>query len=168
MPDLFTKFGGHRQAAGLTLRPFQIDEFRRRLGEFAGGRLGRDDLRPRYVADAEAAFPELTDRCVQNIFALGPFGFGNASPLLYVAAAEVASFAKPLKEGKHYVVPLRHQGRVLFCKAWNFGDRAALFQPGSKIDLLLEIEDDPYARARGAGSWCISLKDARTAEAAMR
>jgi single-stranded-DNA-specific exonuclease len=161
MPDLFTKFGGHRQAAGLTLRPGQIDEFRSRLRAFAGSRLGRDDLRPRYEVDALAAFPELTDRCVENIFALGPFGFGNASPVFSALRAEVAGPVKALKEGKHFKVPLRHQGRLLFCKAWNFGDRAALFQPGNSIDVLYQVEDDPYARGRGEGSWCLTLKDAR-------
>jgi single-stranded-DNA-specific exonuclease len=161
MPDLFTKFGGHRQAAGLTLWPGQIDEFRQRLRAFAGSKLGRDDLRPRYEVDAEAAFSELTDRCVQNIFSLGPFGFGNAPPILCAMQAEVAGPAKAIKEGKHYSVPLRHRGRLLFCKAWNFGDRAALFQPGNVIDVLYQIEDNPYARARGEGFWCLTLKDAR-------
>ncbi|HWF45380.1 MAG TPA: single-stranded-DNA-specific exonuclease RecJ [Bryobacteraceae bacterium] len=168
MPDLFTKFGGHRQAAGLTLWPGQIDEFRQRLRAFAGSKLGRDDLRPRYEVDAEAAFSELTDRCVQNIFSLGPFGFGNAPPILCAMQAEVAGPAKAIKEGKHYSVPLRHRGRLLFCKAWNFGDRAALFQPGNVIDVLYQIEDNPYARARGEGFWCLTLKDARPAKAAVR
>ncbi|HEX4229490.1 MAG TPA: single-stranded-DNA-specific exonuclease RecJ [Bryobacteraceae bacterium] len=168
MPDLFTKFGGHRQAAGLTLRPGQIGEFRQRLRVFAGSMLGRDDLRPRYEVDAEAAFSELTDRCVENIFSLGPFGFGNTAPILCAMQAEVAGPAKALKEGKHYSVPLRHRGRLLFCKAWNFGDRVALFQPGTVIDVLYQIEDDTYARARGEGFWCVTLKDVRRAEPAVR
>jgi single-stranded-DNA-specific exonuclease len=161
MPDLFTKFGGHRQAAGLTLRSGQIDEFRQRLRAFAGSRLGRDDLRPRYDIDAEVEFPELTDRCVENLFSLGPFGFGNAAPILCTMQAEVAGPARAITEGKHYSVPLRHHGRLLFCKAWNFGDRAALFQPGNQIDVLYQIEDDPYARSRGEGFWRLTLKDAR-------
>lgn len=161
MPDLFTKFGGHRQAAGLTLRPGQLDEFRKRLREFAGSRLGLDDMRPRYDVDAEVAFPELTDRCVQNLFSLGPFGFGNAAPIFCATQVEVAGPVKAIKEGKHFKVPLRHRGRLLFCKAWNFGDRVALFQQGKGIDALFQIEDDPYARARGEGSWCVTLKDAR-------
>ncbi|HEX4810028.1 MAG TPA: single-stranded-DNA-specific exonuclease RecJ [Bryobacteraceae bacterium] len=161
MPELFTKFGGHRQAAGLTLRPGQVDEFRRRLREFASNRLGIDELRPRYEVDAEAPFPELTDRAVANIFSLGPFGFGNASPLFCARQAQVAGPLRVLKEGKHFKVPLRHQGRLLFCNAWNFGDRSSLLQQGNVIDVLYQIEDDPYARARGEGSWCLTLKDVR-------
>lgn len=82
--------------------------------------------------------------------------------------AEVAGPAKALKEGKHYSVPLRHRGRLLFCKAWNFGDRVALFQQGNVIDVLYQVEDDPYSRSRGEGFWCLTLKDARPAKASVR
>ncbi len=163
MPELFTRFGGHRQAAGLTLPSHRLEEFRARLERFAGDRLSFEDLRQEFAVDAEASFPELTESCVRQILALGPFGFGNVSPLFLARRTEVAGPAKLLKEGKHFSVPLRHQGKLLFCKAWNFGDRAHLFHPGAKIDVLFQVEDDPSSRKRGYGSWCLSLKDARTA-----
>ncbi len=164
MPDLFQKFGGHRQAAGLTLPAAQLEHFRRRFSDFAATKLEPEDLRPRYVADAPASLADLTDACVQQIMTLGPFGFGNPAPIFYAAAAEVAGPPKPLKDGKHFNVPLRHNGRMLFCKAWNFGDRAALFNSGTKLDVLFQIEDDTLGRKRGYGSWCISIKDLRPAE----
>jgi single-stranded-DNA-specific exonuclease len=85
MPDLFKRFGGHRQAAGLTLRPGQLDEFRRRFNQFASARLTADDLRPEYAVDAEAEFSELTDRCVRDVLTVGPFGFGNPAPIFYTS-----------------------------------------------------------------------------------
>lgn len=168
MPDLFQKFGGHRQAAGLTLRAAQLEHFRRRLNDFANAKLAADDLSPRYVADAQASLADLTDACVQQIMALGPFGFGNPSPLFYAAAAEVAGPSKALKDGKHFNVPLRHNGRMLFCKAWNFGDRTALLEPGAKLDVLFQIEEDAFGRKRGYSSWCIHIKDLRRAEVLMQ
>jgi exonuclease RecJ-like protein len=100
--------------------------------------------------------------------ALGPFGFGNACPIFYAPGAEVAGPPKPLNEGKHLRVPLRHNGRMLFSKAWNFGDRADLFRPGTKLDLLFQVEDDPTGRKRGYGSWCISVKDVRKSTSDLR
>ncbi len=161
MPELFTRFGGHRQAAGLSLHATQLEEFRRRFAQFAATRLTPEDLRPQYTADAEAEFVELSDRSVRNVLILGPFGFGNPAPIFYTRHVEVAGPVKPFKDGKHLSIPLRHGKRMLFCKAWNFGDRAALFAPGAKLDVLFQIEDDPASRKRGYGSWCISLKDAR-------
>jgi single-stranded-DNA-specific exonuclease len=163
MPDLFTKFGGHRQAAGLTLPAEQLEEFRSRLAQFAGTKLKAGDLRPEYSVDAEAGFGELTEAGVNQVLALGPFGFGNAAPILMATGVEVAGPARVLREGKHYSVPLRDGERTLFCKAWNFGDRAELFAPGTKLDILFQIEDDPNSRKRGYGSWCLSLKDIRRA-----
>ncbi len=161
MPHLFTKFGGHRQAAGLTLAAGNLDEFRASFAEFAATKLNLEDLRPEYTVDAEAALSELTEAAVSQVLGLGPFGFGNPSPVLMATAVEVAGPARALKEGKHYSVPLRDGGRTLFCKAWNFGERAELFTPGTKLDILFQIEDDPHSRKRGYGSWCLSLKDAR-------
>ncbi len=161
MPDLFRKFGGHRQAAGLTLASGQLDEFRQRFAAYATTRLKSDDLRPLYAPDALASFAELNEECVQQMMSLGPFGFSNPLPLLYAPGAEVAGPAKPLKSGEHLNVPLRHGGRLLFCKAWNFGDRAALFESGRTLDVLFQIEDDPVSQKRGYGSWCVSIKDVR-------
>ena len=162
MPELFTRFGGHRQAAGLTMRVEHLDQFRLRFAQAAAHALKADDLRPVYAVDAEASFTELTDSCVAHLMALGPYGFGNPLPLFYACGVEVAGPAKPLKDGKHLNVPLRHNGRLLFSKAWNFGDRASLFSTGAILDVLFQIEDDPSGSKRGYGSWCLSVKDARS------
>ncbi|HEY1950325.1 MAG TPA: single-stranded-DNA-specific exonuclease RecJ [Bryobacteraceae bacterium] len=161
MPELFTKFGGHRQAAGLTLRASELTAFQQRFHIFAAGKLLDDDLRPLHRADAEASFAELSELCIQQILSLGPFGFGNPAPVFYCAGAEVAGPPKVLKEGKHFNVPLRHDGRMLYAKAWNFGDRSDLLEPGVKLDLLFQVEDDPFSRKRGYAAWCLSVKDLR-------
>lgn len=163
MPDLFARFGGHRQAAGLTLRCERLEEFRSRLGAHAERMLAADDLRPQYAIDAEGAFGDLTDSCVKQVLALGPFGFGNPSPIFLACGAEAAGPTKPSADGKHLTIPLRHNGRLLFCKAWNFADRAEIFSPGAKLDVLFQIEDDPFSRKRGYGSWCVVVKDAKSA-----
>jgi hypothetical protein len=96
--------------------------------------------------------------------ALGPFGFGNPAPLLMARNAEVAGPPRLIKEGKHCSVPVRHNGRMLFCNAWNFAHHLDLLRPGAKLDILFQIEDDPGARRRGFGPWALCLKDVRTAQ----
>lgn len=162
MPDVFTRFGGHRQAAGVMLRCDQLDTFRSRFAAFAGGALTPEDLRPQYVVDAEASFTELTELCVKQALALGPFGFGNPAPIFLARGAEVAGPPRASGDGKHLTVALRHDGRMLFSKAWNFGERIDLFVPGAKLDVLFQIEDDPFSRKRGYGSWCLVVKDVKS------
>lgn len=161
MPHLFHKFGGHRQAAGLTMKRDHVTEFRQRFHLFASGKLTSDDMRPEYTVDASADFSELTEHVIEEVFALAPFGFGNPAPVFLTADVEVAGPARVLSEGKHLRIPLRHGRRVLFFKAWNFGDRADMFQPGARIDVLFTIDDDPTSKARGYQGWSFSLKDAR-------
>jgi single-stranded-DNA-specific exonuclease len=163
MPEIFSKFGGHRQAAGLTLPASQLSEFRRRFGEFAARCLTPDDLRPQYAVDAVVGFGELTDASTPHVLALGPFGFGNPTPLFCAKGVEVAGPPRVLKEGKHFSIPFRHEGRILSAKAWNFGHRVSVFQPGNHLDVLFQIEEDDYSRKRGYSPWCLSLKDVRFA-----
>ncbi len=161
MPDLFGKFGGHKQAAGLTMPASQLAEFRRRFSDFAGSCLTADDMRPHYAPDACVSFPELTDESARHLLALGPFGFGNPVPLFCAMGVEVAGPPKTITEGKHFSVPLRHQGRLLSAKAWSFGDRLPLLQPGNDLDILFQVDEDSYSRKRGDSPWCLSLKDIR-------
>jgi single-stranded-DNA-specific exonuclease len=163
MSHLFRKFGGHRQAAGLTLHADHLEEFQNRFHSFASTKLTPDDLRPTYSVDAHVGFRELSEECIQQIFSLGPFGFGNATPTFCAEKVEVAGPPRVLKEGKHFSVPLRQGGRTLFAKAWNFGSRQELLQPGTKLNVLFQVEDDPFSRKRGYAGWCLSLKDIRPA-----
>ncbi len=163
MSHLFHKFGGHRQAAGLTIKRERVDEFRERFHSIASKQLTADDMRPQYKVDATASFTELTEEAIGEIFTLAPFGFGNPTPVL---AAENVEVAGPLRtmgsEGKHIRIPLRQNGRTLSFVGWNFGDRTGLFQPGTRMDVLFTVEDDPGSKARGYDGWSFSLKDART------
>ncbi len=163
MPELFQRFGGHRQAAGLSLQAKELEDFRRRFNLFATSKLSAEDFRPQYAVDAEASLSELTDRCAAEVLSLGPFGFGNPSPILYCAGVEVAGPPRLMNTSKHMTVALRQGGRTLFCKAWNLGHLADCFESGSRLDVLLQIEDDPFSRKRGYGSWCLSLKDFKVA-----
>jgi single-stranded-DNA-specific exonuclease len=165
MSELFRKFGGHKQAAGLTIPCSQVEEFRSRFVAFANQRLSAADLRPEYFADAEASFPEFNTASVATLFELAPFGFGNPTPLFFASGVEVASPPRPLGKDaanpKHFKVALRQCGRTLMCNAWNFASRSQLLEPGSRLDILFTLEDDPGSRARGYDGWNLSLKDVR-------
>jgi single-stranded-DNA-specific exonuclease len=161
MADLFTKFGGHRQAAGLTIPVSKVSCFRERFADFANQKLTPGDLCPQHSIDAAMEFTEITDASISEIFSLAPFGFGNAAPLFHATGVEVAGPPKMLSDGKHCKVPLRQNSRVILCNGWNWGDRAELFQPGRRLEVLFQIEEDSYARSRGLGDWSLSLKDIR-------
>jgi single-stranded-DNA-specific exonuclease len=159
MPELFNRFGGHRQAAGLTIAADRVEEFRARLRAHAATQLTAEDFVKTLDIDCEIDFNEIDDASANQILSLAPFGFGNPSPLLVARNVEVT--ARDVKNDKHVFVKLKSQGRMLRAKAWNFAERAAEFAPGSRIDLAFTIEDDAYSAARGYAPWQIIMKDAR-------
>lgn len=162
MPDLFTRFGGHRQAAGVSLAAGSVPEFRRRLNVYAAARLTPADFQPQLAVDAAVNLRELTSGpAVAELLAMAPFGFGNPAPVLAVMGAEVASTPVVMKE-KHLRVHLRQEGRSLFPKAWNFAGRAGEFAAGT-VDAAFSVEEDFYAEGRGFTNWAAVLRDVRPA-----
>lgn len=159
MPELFSKFGGHRQAAGVTISTGRLEEFRERFRAHAATKLTPEDFIRTVEIDAEIDFREIDDQSVNQILSLAPFGFGNPVPVFVARNLEVV--ACDVKKEKHLFVKLKSQGRTLRAKAWNFAERAAEFQPGSIIDLAFSIEDDAYSAARGYAPWQIIMKDAK-------
>jgi len=163
MPDLFTRFGGHRQAAGVSMPLEAVAQFRERLNTYARERLTPADFVPQLAIDAVVDLKELTTGpVVAELLAMAPFGFGNPSPLLAIRDAEVAAAPVVLKE-KHLRVHLRQNGRSLFSKAWNFAERAGELPAGARCDAAFTLEEDPYSESRGWGGWTATLRDVRPA-----
>jgi single-stranded-DNA-specific exonuclease len=163
MPELFTRFGGHRQAVGLSVPIVRLEEFRQRLNAYAAARLGPEDFRPQLEIDATLEFSEVTDDAVGQVLALAPFGSGNPAPLFAAFQAEVVGDPIVWKE-RHLRLRLRQGDRVVRLKAWNFAERADELVPGSKVDVALQFELDHYAQNHGYAGWAAILRDFRPAQ----
>jgi single-stranded-DNA-specific exonuclease len=163
MPELFTKFGGHRQAAGVTFPADRLEEFRERFRVYAAARLTPDDFIRELAIDSTIRFSEINDKSVEDVLSLAPFGQGNPAPVF--AALGVESAAPPdVKNDKHLFLRLRQDGRTIRMKGWNFADHAELFAPGSKVDVAFCLEEDSYSAERGYAPWQAVLKDVRVAK----
>jgi len=165
MPDLFIRFGGHRQAVGVTLEAARIPELRNRLNAYAETVLTEQDLTPVLEIDAVAGLDELSESAVEGILRLAPFGFGNPAPVIALLSASVVSEPVVMKE-RHLRFSVGQKGRTLTVKAWNFAGRLAEVQPGASIDLAVCVEEDAYALQRGLPGWSATVRDVRRADGA--
>jgi single-stranded-DNA-specific exonuclease len=156
MPELFLRFGGHRQAAGLSMEPGRVEEFRERLAAYAGARLTPSDFVRELEVDALLELREVGEDVAREVLALEPFGFGNPAPLFAVLGAEVAGPPAVWRE-RHLQVCLRQQGRTLMLKAWQFAERAGELAAGAAVDAVVSLERDDYT------GWCAVLRDVRGA-----
>ncbi len=157
MPELFSKYGGHSHAAGLTLPAHSVEEFRTRFNTHARGQLTPDHLRPAIEIDALASVPELNDTLFAGLEALEPFGHSNPAPVFAALGAEVAGPITFMKE-KHIRVPLRQGGRTFWFKGFNFAERAGELPLGACVDLAFTLEEDRYY-----DRWSPTLRDFRPA-----
>jgi single-stranded-DNA-specific exonuclease len=154
MPELFTKFGGHRQAAGITSPAERVAEFRERLNAYASTVLSPEDLCPTIEADAVLNLTDLTDEAIAEIFALAPFGCGNGAPVFAVLNAELAGPPAIFKE-KLLKLAIRQNGRTIMASSWNLSPRISELQPGERYNFALCIEEEN----RGYGQWRAVVKD---------
>ena len=118
---LLERFGGHRAAAGLSIRPEQIDEFAAAFADHAAGELSDDDLRR--VTRIDAVVPRglpLTLGLCQELARLAPFGLGNPNVTLLAPACALGDLAA-VGEGKHLRFRVRTEAGIDGGSAIGFG-----------------------------------------------
>ena len=77
--DLFTKFGGHPMAAGISLPAENLEPFRKKINETCT--LSEEDLVPKVLIDVPMPFSYLTEGLLEEMNLLEPFGKGNPKPV---------------------------------------------------------------------------------------
>ena len=127
--DAIRRFGGHRQAAGLTLAPGMLGAFIEAMDRWLSQNVPPQAYVPVRAYDAEIDFEAVTPGLVAALDALQPTGFGNPAPV-FRAVAEVLE-ARPVGlEGAHLKLTLCQHGHRLGGIAFREGHRAAALTAG--------------------------------------
>ncbi|HWR00696.1 MAG TPA: single-stranded-DNA-specific exonuclease RecJ [Chlorobaculum sp.] len=92
------QFGGHHQAAGLTLRPEQLSAFRKRFDEVCSELLSVEQRQKELLIDAELSLGEITQNFMKVLEQFSPLGFGNREPLFVTTPCRLVGKPKLLKE----------------------------------------------------------------------
>ncbi len=142
--ELMQKFGGHKQAAGLTIDSARIRELRARVNDFADDCLSPDDLRPRLWIDGALGFKSITEQVASEMGRLAPFGAGNPNPVFRASRVEVIDGPRRIKD-RHLKMAFRQDGRVIRGIAWRASEREAFVtEHRGAIDLAFSLEQDVW------------------------
>lgn len=142
--DLFLRFGGHRQAAGLTMEAARVPEFRARINAYADEVIDPEHLRPRLRIDAPLGLRDITPALVRGIDALGPFGLANPRPVFHAMPVEIIDGPRPLKD-RHLKMTFRQDGRSFRAIAWRAAERAAfLTEHRAGVNLAFSLDQNEY------------------------
>ena len=158
--DLFTRFGGHRHAAGLTIETGRLKALRTRLTAFADDRLGPDDLTPRLRVDRRLPLAAITPAVVEGLRAMEPFGAGNPRPVFHTGPVELARGPRVMKS-RHLSMAVRQDTRVFRAVAWRMAERAEFVtRHGDALDVAFNLTENHY---RGEHTVELSVADIRQA-----
>jgi single-stranded-DNA-specific exonuclease len=141
---LLERYGGHRQAAGLEIRPDRIDTFRDAFDGHAREHLAEDDLLAVVNLDLQLQLSEADSGRMGLLRHFGPFGIGNPSPTFVARAVVLASPARRVGDG-HARVLLGQDGARLPGIAFGMADRFEAVQPGQdRLDIAFQLQENRW------------------------
>jgi single-stranded-DNA-specific exonuclease len=142
--DVFLKFGGHRQAAGVTLEAARIPELRKRLTGWANDRLSPNDLMPRLRIDSPLGLREISTDVLVGLTNLGPFGAGNPKPVFRAGPIDLVNPPRRMKE-RHLSMLVRQDGRSFRAVAWRAAEREPYLNANpSGLELAYSLDQGEY------------------------
>ena len=159
--DIFVRFGGHRQAAGMTLDAARVGELRTRLNAYADERLGPDELTPRLYVDGRLELRDITPDVVEGLRRLEPFGSGNPRPIFLASGVSLVDGPRVLKQ-RHLVMSMKQDGRVMRAVAWRAAERKEFLEHHAKaFDVAYSLMENHF---RGETHIELSVADVREAQ----
>lgn len=124
--EYLTQFGGHPMAAGFSLKEADIDAFRRKLNEVCT--LTEEELRPKVVIDVPMPISYITERLVNQLGCLEPFGKGNEKPVFADRNLVIERLRICGKEDRVFQMKVRNAAGVSMDAVY-FGDAEDLLLP---------------------------------------
>lgn len=156
--DLLIKFGGHPMAAGITLKPENIEAFRRRINQYAAEHSPQMPTQT-VTLDCKLNPAALSVSMAQSLTQLEPFGNGNPQPVFGLFNMELSNVT-PVGGGGHLRLTLEKNGAVITAMRFNTKPEELPYHIGDKIDLAVQLEAREF---RGQPSLTVIVRDMKFA-----
>src|SRR5690606_1160843 len=156
--DLLDQFGGHRYAAGLTMKLENIPSFQERFEAVVSGSIHPHQLQREISIDAELKLSDIDAKFFRILRQFEPFGPQNETPLFLSRGVEVWG-AATVVGGNHLKMAVRQEGDARFeCIGFGLGDYADLINTGKAFDICYTIDENVWRDRRYLQ---LNLKDIR-------
>ncbi len=156
--DLLLKFGGHPMAAGITLKPENIEAFRKRINQYAAEHFPQMPTQT-VTLDCKLNPAALSVSMAQSLTQLEPFGNGNPQPVFGLFNMELSNIT-PVGGGGHLRLTLEKNGAVITAMRFNTKPEELPYHIGDKIDLAVQLEAREF---RGQPSLTVIVRDMKFA-----
>ncbi|MEX2645866.1 MAG: DHHA1 domain-containing protein, partial [Gaiellaceae bacterium] len=139
------RFGGHRAAAGLSIRPENVEAFAEAFARHADANVADEELQP--VTLVDAVLPrgtKLTLELAAELARLAPFGLGNPEVTLLAAGAELADL-QTVGDGKHLRFRVRQEGDDAGgAIAFGFGGQLDRLRRPGRYDVAFRLQENRW------------------------
>ena len=143
--DLLTNFGGHKFAAGLSMREQDLPEFKRRFEEYVAAHITEAQRQPVLHIESEIALEEITRQFFDILCHMEPFGPGNPRPVFLTRGLiNNHNTRKVGKMGEHLKLDVTDRTAAINGIAFGQGDKAFYFQNGGSADICYHVEPNTY------------------------
>jgi len=158
--DILINFGGHKLAAGITIKSNKIPEFKSRINEISQNFIKEDDLSPELKIDARISLGNINFSLVKDINILEPFGIGNPQPVFCSYKNTISNWKLVGEKGQHLKLRIKEENRTLEgigFKLSRLGNQ--IFSENKVVDLAFNIELNKW---NGMENVQLNIKDIKT------
>jgi single-stranded-DNA-specific exonuclease len=138
--EVMTKYGGHGQAAGFSVKKENINKLKKALETKAQQMASKVDLTKTVRADTQISLNEINWENLDHIASLEPFGLGNPRPKLLLKNAQIQEIRKIGKEQNHLKIKIENTDAIAF----NFGEHNPVLSRASKVDIICTLEKNEW------------------------
>lgn len=154
--DLLTAFGGHSQAAGLSISEENIPEFTKKINEFAKKNIDVATLVPKLLIDCSLSGASVTMQAAKMIESLAPFGEGNELPVFSMQGLKVLACQSMGVDKKHLRLRLSDGTNIFNAVGFGMGEYAEKLTPGMNVAVAFNMNINIY---QGSENLQLILKD---------
>lgn len=156
------EYGGHAQAAGLSILSSELDAFAEAMNQLAQAQLTEEDFVPSLEADAEIDPAEVTPTLLRELAAFEPWGRGNEEPLFISRGLDILDARRIGKDQTHLKMLVRSEAMSpTEALLWGGGDLADHLRPGDGVSLCYRPQFNHF---NGRTSIQFKVEDLRPAD----
>lgn len=154
--ELLTAFGGHSQAAGLSIAEECIPEFTKRINDFAKKNVDVASLVPKLYIDCNLGSASVTMQAAKMIETLAPFGEGNEVPVFSMMGLKVMSVQSMGADKKHLRLRLSDKNNIFNAVGFGMGEFEEKLSAGMTVNIAFNMNINTY---QGSENLQLILKD---------
>ena len=147
---LLTHFGGHKFAAGLSLKEENFSEFQRLFEQEVEDSITKEDVTPEIEIDMEIQLGDISDKLLRILQQFEPFGPENNEPVF--VSRNIYDANKVRTVGKNHLkfaaIPINENVPPISCIGFSLSEYYELLKNGNMIDICYTIEENRYQGRR--------------------